>query len=122
MATRAYALIFGLIYAGVGIMGFIPTFLTPHMDHPALMVESNYGLLLGLFPVNTLHSIVHLLTGLVGVVASRRFIAARNYCRAIAIIFGLLTLMGLIPGLNTTFGLIPLYGNDVWLHALTTVA
>ena len=29
--------------------------------------------------------------------------------------------MGLIPGLNTTFGLIPIFGNDVWLHALTAL-
>ena len=26
-------------------------------------------------------------------------------------------MMGLIPVLNMTFGLIPLYGHDVWLHA-----
>ena len=27
--------------------------------------------------------------------------------------------MGLIPVLNTTFGLVPLFGHDVWLHAGT---
>jgi hypothetical protein len=26
--------------------------------------------------------------------------------------------MGLIPLTATTFGLVPLYGNDIWLHAL----
>jgi hypothetical protein len=26
--------------------------------------------------------------------------------------------MGLIPGLNTFFGLMPLYGNNVWFNAL----
>ena len=36
--------------------------------------------------------------------------------------YGLFTVMGLIPGLNTTFGLVPLYGHDVWLHALTAAA
>jgi hypothetical protein len=25
---------------------------------------------------------------------------------------------GLVPGLNTMFGLVPLFGNDIWLHAL----
>jgi hypothetical protein len=29
--------------------------------------------------------------------------------------------MGLIPVLNTNFGLIPLYGHDVWLHALLAI-
>jgi hypothetical protein len=26
--------------------------------------------------------------------------------------------MGLVPGLNTTFGLVPLFSHDVWLHAI----
>jgi hypothetical protein len=26
--------------------------------------------------------------------------------------------MGLIPGLDTTFGLVPLFSHDVWLHVL----
>jgi hypothetical protein len=29
--------------------------------------------------------------------------------------------MGLIPGLSTLFGLVPLFGHDVWLHALTAI-
>ena len=29
--------------------------------------------------------------------------------------------MGLIPQLNTVFGLLPLQGYDVWLHAGTTM-
>jgi hypothetical protein len=32
-----------------------------------------------------------------------------------------LTVFGLIPGLNTLFGLTPLFGHDVWLHALTAI-
>ncbi len=30
--------------------------------------------------------------------------------------------MGLIPVLNTSFGLIPIFGHDVWLHALFALA
>ena len=30
--------------------------------------------------------------------------------------------MGLIPGLNTVFGLIPLHGHDVWLHLILAAA
>ncbi len=39
------------------------------------------------------------------------------YGKGVAVIYGLLTLLGLIPATNTTFGLVPIYGNDVWLHA-----
>ena len=30
----------------------------------------------------------------------------------------MLSIAGLLPGLDTLFGLTPLFGNDVWLHAL----
>jgi hypothetical protein len=39
----------------------------------------------------------------------------------VAVIYGILTVMRLIPVLDTTFGLIPLYGHDVWLHALLAI-
>jgi hypothetical protein len=29
--------------------------------------------------------------------------------------------MGLIPNANTMFGLVPLYGHDVWLHAVLAI-
>jgi hypothetical protein len=29
--------------------------------------------------------------------------------------------MGFIPGVDTTFGLVPLHDNDVWLHVLLAV-
>jgi hypothetical protein len=37
----------------------------------------------------------------------------------VAIIFGVLFLFGLIPGLNRLFGLMPLWGHDIWLHLIT---
>jgi hypothetical protein len=43
--------------------------------------------------------------------------ASRVFARGIAIINGVLMLMGLFPGWNTVFGLLPLFGHDVWLHA-----
>ena len=56
-----------------------------------------------------------------GLGAYRSFSGARLYARATAIVYGLLTIMGLIPGLNTVFGLLPLHGHDVWLHALLAI-
>ena len=56
-----------------------------------------------------------------GLAVSGSIPAARIYARGVAIIYGVLTIMGLIPALNTAFGLVPLYGHDVWLHALLAV-
>jgi len=39
----------------------------------------------------------------------------------VAIIYAMFAIMGLVPGLDTTFGMVPLFGNDVWLHLLLAV-
>ena len=117
MTIKAFSLLFGIVFLVAGVAGFIPG-LSPVHDHPGLTMDAGSRLALGLFPVNLLHNIIHVLFGLWGLAAARSFAGSRAYARAVAIIYGLLTVMGLIPALNTTFGLVPIYGNDVWLHAL----
>jgi hypothetical protein len=64
MATRYFALVGGIVYALVGIIGFFPAaLLPPPPGAPELTVDTLYGYLLGLFPVNVLHSLVHLAPG-----------------------------------------------------------
>lgn len=117
MGTRYFALIAGIVYLLVGVIGFLATGLS--MDASVATAPR----LLGLFPVNVLHNIVHLAIGLWGIAAYRSFAGARAFARALAVIYALLAVMGLISALNinTTFGLIPIFGNDVWLHALTAI-
>lgn len=120
MRAKTFALVLGIIYVAVGVLGFVPAALRPPPpDAPTMMVDGFYGYLLGLFPVNWLHSGVHLLLGAWGVIAYKSLTAAVFYARSLAVIFGLLFVFGLIPGLNTVFGLVPLFGHDIWLHALT---
>ncbi len=121
MATRYFALVYGIVFLLVGIAGFIPGLKTPMDMDVRLAIDGTSGRLLGLFPVNSLHNIVHLAFGVWGVVAYRTFPAARVYGRSVAIIYAVLTIMGLIPVLNTAFGLVPLYSHDVWLHALLAI-
>ena len=118
MNTRTFALIFGIIFLIVGVGGFIPGLTTHATPSSGLSMTHGYGHELGMFPVNTLHNIVHLIFGIWGIAASRSFGAARGYARGVAIIYALFTVMGLIPGLDTTFGFVPLYGADVVLHLL----
>jgi hypothetical protein len=115
-------MVLGVVYIVIGVLGFVPPLLTSPADAPPLAVNQAYGYLFGLFPVNILHSLVHLGVGVWGVLAARTLGAARTYAASLAIIFGVLTVMGLVPRLNTVFGLIPLFGHDVWLHALTAIA
>lgn len=119
MSTRTFALIFGIVFLLAGISGFVPGFLHPvHADAPPLTVNSGYGLVFGLLPVNILHNLVHVLFGILGLIAFAGVFSPRTYAKIIAIFYGLLVVLGLIPATNTLFGLVPIYGNDIWLHAV----
>lgn len=115
MSTNRFAMVYGIAFLAIGVLGFVPGITAPH-THPEVTADSGLGLLFGLFPVNLLHNIVHVLFGIWGLFAARSFPAARVYFKSVAIIYAVLGVMGLIPGLRTTFGLIPLYGHDIWLH------
>jgi hypothetical protein len=119
--VRRFALIFGIVYLAVGVMGFIPPLVQPAPTAPNLEVTEMYGRLVGLFPINFLHNIVHLAIGLWGVLGSRTVSGAVLFSRGIAIFYGLLAILGLIPVTDTLFGLVPIYSHDVWLHALSAL-
>ena len=118
MNTRTFALIFGIIFLLAGAGGFVPGILQPGTPEPDLTMTHGYGHVLGMWPVNTLHNIVHLLFGVWGLIAYKSHGASRNYARGVAIIYAVFIVMGLVDALDTTFGLVPLYGGDVWLHLL----
>ncbi len=118
MNTRTFALIFGVVFLIIGAGGFIPGLIdTTASPDPTLTMRHGFGHELGMFPVNTLHNIVHLIFGAWGVLAYKTYGGARTYFRVVALVYGLLTLLGLIEPTRTTFGYIPIYGYDVWLHA-----
>lgn len=122
MKARYFAMILGIGFLAAGVLGFVPRLLTMPEGQPGLLIESGHGNLLGLFPVNVLHNLVHLIFGIWGVVVWRDFAASRVYSRSVAIIYAVLAVMGLIPNLNTVFGLVPVHGNDIWLHGAIAIA
>jgi hypothetical protein len=125
MNARTFAMVLGVLFVIVGVLGFVPGITQMHdMDDPNLTVEGpGHGRLLGLFHVNLLHNLVHIVFGVLGLLMARAG-KARDYCRFVAIAYGLLAILGLIPAMKVqyTFGLIPIEGHDVWLHALIAIA
>ena len=122
MKTSTFALVFGIVFLVMGLMGLIPLFLVPPpIDAPPISFTLLYGYLLGLFPVNLLHSVLNIVVGAWGLSAWSGRSSETSFARGVAIIFGALTVMGMLPLLKTTLGMIPLHGNDVWLHGITAV-
>lgn len=120
MNVRMFASVYGIAFLLAGVAGFFPSPIPP--DAPPVTVHQFHGLALGLFPVNILHNIVHLLFGLLGLAAAGgTILSARAYARVVAVSYALLVLLGLLPATQTTFGLIPIWGNDVWLHAALAI-
>ena len=110
--TQKVAMVFGAVFLLVGVLGLLLT------DGGMGMEADNAAApkLLGLFPVNLLHNLVHIAFGVWGLLAARTLAGARSYCRIGAVIYAVLVLLAFID--PTTFGLVPIGGNDIWLHAL----
>lgn len=107
--VRQFALVFGVVYLLVGILGVVQTGL-----------DADTYALLGLFEVNGLHNIVHLLIGILGIAAYVGGHALSvQYARWIGIVLVLIGVVGIFaPNL---FGIMPIGGWDIVLHILTAV-
>ena len=97
MNTRTFAMIFGIVFLAVGVLGFVPGVVQNSMGEGL----NQHGMLLGLW----------------GLAASRSLGGAVAYFKVVAIAYALLTILGLIPSTAYLFNMIPLGGNDVYLHA-----
>lgn len=122
MDVKKVTLIAGIGFVLAGLLGFIPGVTTaPHVQDPALAIESGYGRLFGLFPVNVLHNLVHLALGIWALAVYKDYGKSKSYCKIAGVLYAVLAVAGLIPGLNTMFGLTPVHSHDVWLHALFAI-
>jgi hypothetical protein len=100
MTPASFALIVGLVYCGLGILGFLPQ-------------AAPDALLLGFFRTNALLSLVHLLTGLWGLAAWAWMARPVSYARAMTVIYGALALIAILWD--------PLRGHNLWLHGITAL-
>ena len=105
---KTIAVIFGVIFIVIGILGFVPDAL------------KDGNLLFGLFKVNTAHNIIHIVTGVIGVFCGLScWHASRLFFQVFGVIYGIITLLGLYYQNNDMFnGLIAHNVHDIWLHAI----
>jgi hypothetical protein len=116
------AMIVGVVFVLVGILGFIPG-ITTHYGDLSFAGHGSGAKLLGIFQVSVLHNIVHLLFGLAGIAAGRATSsAARSYLVGGGVIYLVLWIYGLVIDKASSANFVPVNNADNWLHLLLGVA
>ncbi|OUL22716.1 DUF4383 domain-containing protein [Nostoc sp. 106C] len=115
-AIRYSALSLGLLFLILGLAGFVPAFVTPSEHFTS---EPGFGYIFGVFPTNYFHNAIGILVGVWGIAAFTSLSGAIVFNRIFAILYAAGAILGLLPFSNTLFGLTPLFGNNIWLNAIT---
>lgn len=116
MPIRFCALGLGVLFLLLGLTGFAPDLVSgPASAYPG----PGYGYILGIFPTNYFHNAIGLLVGLWGMAAFTSLGGSIAFNQAFAIIYGIQAILGILPFTNTLFGMMPLFGGNVWLSILT---
>jgi hypothetical protein len=108
------ALVFGAVYLVVGIIGFFWT----GVSHFA--TRNGHDMILGIFMVNPLHNIAHILVGVAGLALGRTLAGARTYGWALAVLYAALFVYGLIA-VGKSWDFLSINGADNGLHIVTAI-
>jgi hypothetical protein len=118
--VQTVALIFGVVFLLVGVLGFIPG-VTQGAEGLAFAGPGSMAMLLGVFHVSVLHNIVHLLFGVAGIAMARTPGNARNYLIGSGVIYAVLTVYGLLVPADGEANFVPVNTADNWLHLVLTI-
>lgn len=110
MILKKAAVLFGIVFLLVGLLGFVPA------------VAPN-GMLLGIFHVNAAHNVVHLLSGAVALGCGFASVAASQmFFRIFGVVYGLVAILGFVQGNALLLGMISNNMADTWLHVAISAA
>ncbi|MET9428427.1 MULTISPECIES: DUF4383 domain-containing protein [unclassified Streptomyces] len=109
------ALLVGLVFLLVAVLGFIPGITT---DYGSMEFAEHHSeaKLLGVFQVSILHNLVHLLFGIAGLAMSRSVSGARAFLIGGGVVYLALWLYGLFIDHDSGANFIPVNTADNWLH------
>ena len=115
--VQSVAMLVGVVFILVGILGFIPG-ITTNFDDITFAGNESGAELLGIFQVSILHNIVHGLFGIVGLFLARTMEGARTFLIGGGVIYLALALYGIVVGSGSDANFVPLNGADDVLHIL----
>lgn len=108
------ALVFGAVYLLVGIVGFFWTGGSHFAD------RGGDDMLIGLFMVNPLHNIVHILIGLLGLALARTLTGARTYGWLLFVAYAAVSVYGFIA-IDKSWDFLAINSADNVLHVVTAL-
>jgi hypothetical protein len=104
--ARTAALIFGIVFLGVGILGFLP--------NPLISPT-------GIFAVNAAHNVVHLASGAAILAGAYSNIGAALTLKVFGVIYAIVAALGLAAGDTMLLGIILMNHADHWLHVALAI-
>ena len=81
MVIRLIAILFGIGFIFAGVAGFLPIF-------------TKEGLLFGIFEVDSMHNMVHLISGVIAIMAATSYRITKIYFTVFGVIYTLAALIG----------------------------
>lgn len=108
MMLRILAILFGIGFIFAGVAGFLPSF-------------SPNGLLLGWFQIDPMHNIVHLVSGIIAIMAATSYSYSRLYFQIFGVIYGLVTIAGFVMRGDLGFMMMHMNLADNFLHLGITI-
>jgi len=118
--AQSVAMLVGLAFLVVGILGFIPG-ITTNYDELKFAGHNSDAQLLGIFDTSMLHNIVHRLFGIAGLALARTVDGARTYLVGGGLVYLVLFVFGAIWHGETGSNWIPVNWDDNIRHLTLSV-
>jgi hypothetical protein len=108
--VKSAAILFGIIFLAVGILGFVPAVTKDEM-------------LMGIFHVNAAHNYVHIASGIVFLLCGMAGAgASATFFKIFGIVYGLVAVLGFMKGDGLLLGMMSNNTADTWLHVVLALA
>jgi hypothetical protein len=112
--VKTAAILFGIVFLAVGILGFVPG-VTTNVD--------GMPMLLGIFHVNAAHNFVHLVSGVIFLLCGIAGAGpSRTFFRIFGLIYALVAVLGFMNPNGPLLGMISNNPATTWLHVVLAAA
>jgi hypothetical protein len=106
--VKTAAILFGIVFLAVGILGFVPA-ATPDTN--------GMPMLLGIFHVNAAHNYVHIASGVVFLLCGMAGAgAARTFFKIFGLVYALVAVLGFMNPNGPLLGMVSNNPADTYLH------